>query len=99
MNQPWTDQAGIMSGQVEVVTTSGRGHTPEEIAEMCVDKIISVSDKTHPLISDQAHDFKEDILACITYYMKKAIASDRTTVTNALNDAGQPELAKMIRRL
>jgi hypothetical protein len=31
--------------------------------------------------------------------MKEAVASDRTTVYNALVDAGHPELAELIRRL
>jgi len=31
--------------------------------------------------------------------MRQAIHSDRTTVYNALNDAGHPELAELIRRL
>ena len=31
--------------------------------------------------------------------MREAIKSDRTTVYNAINDAGHPELAELIRRL
>jgi hypothetical protein len=32
-------------------------------------------------------------------YMKQAVHSDRTTVYNALNDAGHPGLADLVRRL
>jgi len=35
----------------------------------------------------------------VAYYMRQAIHSDRTTVYNALKDAGHPELAELIRRL
>jgi hypothetical protein len=35
----------------------------------------------------------------VAFYMREAIRSDRTTVYNALNDAGHPELADAIRRL
>jgi hypothetical protein len=35
----------------------------------------------------------------VAYYMRQAIKSDRTTVYNALMDAGHPELAELIRRL
>jgi hypothetical protein len=35
----------------------------------------------------------------IAHYMKEAIRSDRTTVYNAIKDAGHPELAELIRRL
>jgi hypothetical protein len=35
----------------------------------------------------------------VASYMRQAIRSDRTTVYNALIDAGHPELAELIRRL
>jgi hypothetical protein len=34
----------------EVHTTSGRGHTPEELADMALDKIMYVSKDANPLI-------------------------------------------------
>lgn len=84
---------------VNVVTTQNRGFTPEEVAERCVEKIISVSDTAHPGIRDQANAFKEHIQSLVAFYMREAIRSDRTTVCNALKDAGHPELAEAIRRL
>jgi hypothetical protein len=84
---------------VNVLTTEGRGFTPDEVAERCVDKIISVSDTAHPGIRDQANAFKKHIEKVVAYYMREAIRSDRTTVYNALKDAGHPELADAIRRL
>jgi len=84
---------------VNVLTTEGRGFTPDEVAERCVDKIISVSDTAHPGIRDQANAFKKHIERVVAYYMREAIRSDRTTVYNALKDAGHPELADAIRRL
>jgi len=84
---------------VEIRTTEGRGFTPDELSEQCVQKIISVSDDTHPAVRDQARAFSKHIEKLIAYYMRQAIRSDRTTVYNALNDAGHPELAELIRRL
>ena len=84
---------------VEVRTTENRGFTPDEIAEQCAQKIISVSDDTHPAIRDQARAFSKHVEKLIAFYMRQAIRSDRTTVYNALNDAGHPELAELIRRL
>ena len=84
---------------VDIRTTDGRGFTPDELAEQCVQKIISVSDDTHPAVRDQARAFSKHIEKLIAYYMRQAIRSDRTTVYNALNDAGHPELAELIRRL
>lgn len=84
---------------VKVHTTQNRGFTPDEVAERCVDKLISVADTAHPAIKDQANAYKRHMQKVVAYYMREAIHSDRTTVYNALNDAGHPELADAIRRL
>ena len=84
---------------VGVRTTENRGFTPDELAEQCVSKIISVSDSAHPGIRDQARAFSKHVEKLVAYYMRQAIHSDRTTVYNALKDAGHPELAEIIRRL
>jgi hypothetical protein len=84
---------------VDVNTTSHRGFTPEELAEQCVKKIISVSDTAPPAIKEQAIAFGTRIEKIIARYMLQAISSDRTTVYNALNDSGNPEMAELIRRL
>jgi hypothetical protein len=84
---------------VGVHTTQDRGHTPEEVAQRCVDRIISIGDETHPLIRDQARAFKEQMVKLVAHYMREAIKSDRTTVYNELKNAGQPQLAELIRRL
>jgi len=84
---------------IGVKTTDNRGFTPDELANQCVDKIISVSDTAHPGIRDQARAFSSHIETLVAYYMRQAIRSDRTTVYNALNDAGHPDLSELIRRL
>jgi hypothetical protein len=84
---------------VGVRTTNRRGFTPEELAEQCMEKVISVSDNAHPGIRDQARAFSKHIEKLIAYYMREAIRSDRTTVYNALVDSGNPKLAELIRRL
>ncbi len=85
--------------KVEVATTQNRGFTPDEIASRCVDRIISISDQANPVLQQQAHAFKDNMEEVIADYMRQAISSDRTTVYNALLDAGQPKLAELIRRL
>lgn len=91
--------AAIAVSGVKVLTTEGRGFTPEEIASRCADKLIHVSDHAPREIADQARAFKSHIEKVLAAYMREAIASDRTTVYNALKDAGHPELAELIRRL
>lgn len=84
---------------VEVRTTTNRGFTPEEVAERCADKILAVSDQAEAAIRDQAYAFRRRLVKVLCFYMREAIRSDRTTVFNALKDAGHPELADLIRRL
>jgi hypothetical protein len=85
--------------KVDVHTTNNRGFTPEEIANRAADKIISISDDANPAIQAQAHAFRNQLVKVLEFYMREAIKSDRTTVYNALTDAGQKELAELIRRL
>jgi major membrane immunogen (membrane-anchored lipoprotein) len=84
---------------VDVYTTNNRGFTPEEVAKRCADKIVEVSDKATPEVREQARAFKEHLEKVIAFYMKEAIKSDRTTVYNAIKDAGYEKLAEHIRRL
>ena len=84
---------------VGVRTTENRGLTPEELGEQCMQKVISVADSAPPGLREQARAFSKDIARLVAYYMRQAVRSDRTTVYNALTDAGHPELAELIRRL
>ena len=84
---------------VQVNTTDNRGLTPDELSEQCVEKIIAVSDSAHPAIRDKARAFSKHLEKLVAYYMRQAIHSDRTSVYNALKDAGHPDMAELIRRL
>jgi hypothetical protein len=83
-------------GQVEVFATQNRGHSPEELAEMALRKIIYVGEQTHPYIRDQAEVFKENIRDTLVMYLKKAAKSERTTIAARLRAAGHPELIKLL---
>jgi len=82
--------------KVGVATTINRGHTPAEVAKMCADKLVSVSDNAPPPIKEQANAFKKDILNVVEHYMRQAIKSDRVTLYNKFKEAGHEELAKAI---
>jgi len=88
-----------LPGVVSVSTTEGRGHTPEELAERCTAKLISVSEDAHPAIREQAKAYRAAITHVFTHYMKEAVTNDRVTVYNALVQAGHPQLADAIRKL
>ncbi len=95
MNMPFE----MSIGSVGVKTTNNRGFTPEEVAELCVDRLMIVSNDAPPVIKDQALAHKERMRAVIAAYMKQAIQSDRTTVYNAISDAGHKKLAEYIRKM
>jgi hypothetical protein len=85
--------------QVGVHTTHNRGLTPEELAKQCAEKIVSVSDTAPEPIRAQAHAFREQVEHLVAIYLKQAVQSDRTTVYNAIRDAGHPELAEALKGL
>jgi hypothetical protein len=92
-----SEVAYLLGGEgVSVMTTQGRGFTPEEIADRAVNKIISVGSQTHPVIRDQAEAFRENIRSVLVFYIKEAVQSDRVTVANKLKQAGHPELVKLL---
>ena len=96
----FTESLGMSNNfSVTVETTNNRGFTPEETEKRCVDKIVGISDNSHPAIRDQAHAYRKEIETIIALYMKQAIKSDRTTVYNAIKDSGNPKLAEYIRRM
>jgi cephalosporin hydroxylase len=92
-----SEVAFLLGGnQVRVLTTSGRGHTPEEVAEIALDKIIYVGSQTHPAIRDQAEAFKDQIRKVLVFYMKQAVKSNHTTLANKFRKAGHPEFVKLL---
>lgn len=88
-----------MNLQAEVLTTQNRGFSPEEVAHRAANKIISISDDANPAIRAQAHAFRDELVKVLEFYMREAIRSDRTTVYNALSDAGRKDLAELVKRL
>ena len=91
------DQAEIIQGvDFDVITTSGEGHSPEQVAEMALAKIIYVAQDANPLIREQAEAYKQNIRHVLVQYMKKAIKSNHTTIANKLRDAGHSDLIKLL---
>lgn len=91
------DSVGVMlGGDVMVATTSGRGFTPEEIAERALDKIIHVGSNAHPAIRDQAEAFKDAIRQLLVQYMHEAVRSHNVTLVNKFHKAGHPELIPIL---
>jgi hypothetical protein len=86
-------------GSPFVVTSSNSGHSPEQIAELCVNRIIQVSDSAPPELAQQARAFRQQLLAVVLHYVKMAATEDRTTVCIKLEQVGLSDLAQQVRRL
>jgi hypothetical protein len=86
-------------GNVIVHTTVNRGFTPEEIAERAIAKIISIGDKSHPLLQAQAHAFKDNVHRVLIHYLREAQQSERITICAQLDQQGLPEIATLIRNM
>tara|TARA_R100001377_G_scaffold43655_1_gene24717 strand:+ start:952 stop:1242 length:291 start_codon:yes stop_codon:yes gene_type:complete len=86
-------------GDVNVQTTSGRGHTSEELSANAVAKIISISDTADPVLKQQAEVFRDRMFYVIVDALKQAIKSDRTTLYNEFKKQGHDDVAEILRKL
>lgn len=87
---------GVLLGEIKASAVSGRGFTPEELADAALNQIIYVGSNSHPAIRDQAEAFKEQIRGVLVRYGQQCINSNKTTLANRLRDAGHPELTKLL---
>ena len=86
-------------GSVEVKTTSNRGHSPEEMADLALNKILIIGEKAPPAIRDQAIAYRAGIKNILVYYMNKMAQSERTTIWALMRQQGHEDVAEIIRRL
>jgi hypothetical protein len=89
---------GALLGNVKAMGVSGRGFTPEELAENAVERIISISATADPVIRQQAEAFKNHIRAVLVSYGHQCVRSNHTTIANRLRDAGHPELTQLLEK-
>lgn len=84
---------------VNVMTSDKGGLETDQIVELAMDKMVSVSDTAPQPIRDQAQAFKESLRHVLTHYINLARKEERATITHALRDAGHDDLADIVRRL
>tara|TARA_R100001530_G_C4289083_1_gene147547 strand:+ start:682 stop:972 length:291 start_codon:yes stop_codon:yes gene_type:complete len=86
-------------GSVTVMTSNNGGHSPEQIADLALNKIMMVSKDAPPVIRDQAIAHRERLREILIYYMNKMAQSERTTLWALFNKQGHNDMAEIIRRL
>ena len=86
-------------GNVNVHTSQNGGLTNEQVADLAVDKIVSISDDAPPHIRQQAKQFREHLKKVLYNYLLLARREERASIVHILRSNGQKELAEYIRRL
>ena len=86
-------------GSVVVKTSEQGGLSNEQIADLAVEKIASVSEDAPPHLKQQAKLFKEQLKGIIHHYLLLARKEERATIIQALRSSGHKEMAEYIRRL
>lgn len=89
----------LQMGSVRTVVTSGRGHNPEEITDMLMDRLIQIADTTPMPLREQAIAFRKDIRLMVLHYVTQAQKSQNTTIYNKLKEAGEDRAAEIVRGL
>ena len=86
-------------GNVIVKTSEKGGLNNEQIADLAVDKIASVSEDAPSHLKEQAKLFREQLKGIIHHYILLARKEERATIIQALRSSGHKEMAEYIRRL
>ena len=86
-------------GNVIVKTSEKGGLNNEQIADLAVDKIASISEDAPSHLKEQAKLFREQLKGIIHHYILLARKEERATIMQALRSSGHKEMAEYIRRL
>ena len=92
-------KASSYAGVASVFTSENKGHSPAQMAEMALLKIMTVADDAPPVIKEQAFAYQNKLRDILIYYMKKMAASERTTIWALMRSQGHEDMAEIIRRL
>ena len=86
-------------GDVSVITTNNSTLGPDYWAKRASDQIMSEGKDAHPLIAEQALEFKGFIDKAVRYYMYEAIKEARCSIVTLLRSADHNDLANSVERL
>ncbi len=89
----------MMNGHVSVFTTEGRGHSPEELADMAMNKVIGVSETAPEPIRQQALAYQDQLYEVILFYLRQSASSERTTIVAKLEEMGIVDAADIVRKI
>lgn len=86
-------------GNIKVYTTDNRGHNTQELSEMLLDRIVSVSETAPQPIRDQANQYRDVIGKIIVWYMETAVRNERDAIAQKLTAVGLSEAASLVKKI
>ena len=92
-------ETGISVMSVNVATSDNGGLSSDQIVELAMDKILNVANTAPEPIKDQAIAFQDNIRIVLKQYIDLAKREERGTICQKIREAGQKDLADLIRRL
>lgn len=92
-------ETGVSVMSVNVATSDNGGLTSDQIVELAMDKILNVANTAPEPIKDQAIAFQDNIRIVLKQYIDLAKREERGTICQKIREAGQKDLADLIRRL
>jgi len=90
------DLAVSSVGGVTVFTTSGRGHTPEELADMAMERIMFVGNSAPSVVAEQARAYREDVREVVLQYLRAMVIEQNKTIAARLAQAGHAGLSALL---
>ena len=92
-------ETGVSVMSVSVATSDNGGLSSDQIVELAMDKILNVANTAPEPIKDQAIAFQDNIRIVLKQYIDLAKREERGTICQKIREAGQKDLADLIRRL
>jgi len=92
-------ETGVSVMSVNVATSDNGGLSSDQIVELAMDKILNVANTAPEPIKDQAIAFQDNIRIVLKQYIDLAKREERGTICQKIREAGQKDLADLIRRL
>ena len=92
-------ETGVSVMSVNVATSNNGGLSSDQIVELAMDKILKVANTAPEPIRDQAIAFQDNIRTVLKQYIDLAKREERGTICQKIREAGQQDLADLIRRL
>jgi hypothetical protein len=86
-------------GDVSVITTNDSTLGPDHWAKRASDHVLAVGKDAHPVIAEQALEFKKFIYDAMRHYMYEAIKEDRSRIVILLRSADHNDLANSVEKL